>query len=274
MKKFLVSIFLTIMVIFPLELSAGSANVGANLWYAWFEPGFKNEFMGKNESTSYGNSFEMTEPAAIVYGGLFAVQFTDRISLGGVFSYGTGWECKADYIYNPSGTEVHIYKSTDKMERFEGDLTINYALNNIFKIFFGWKYFGERGEGEYYFFPTSNPAAIFRGDFEIDFNSTGPGVGLSSIFNLANNLYLITTVSGIYQKSQTKTKITGYTNREDKESNEYFGGNGLLNLAYVIPETNVTLSLGGRYQYLKNMDDDTRILFYGVVLSAIYAFNI
>jgi hypothetical protein len=273
MKKFVVLVFLT-MAVFPLELFAAGGNAGANLWYAWLEPGFKDQLMGKNESTSYNNNFEMTEPAAPVYGGLFSLQFTDRISLGGVFSYGTGWECKADYIYSPTGTPIHMYKSTNKMERYEADLTLNYALNNIFKIFFGWKYFGERGEGDWYYTLAAGGAVLARGEFDFTFNSTGPGLGLSSIFNLAENLYLITTISGIYQKSENVIKATNSSNPETEVSEKYLGGNGALNFAYVIPDTSVTLSLGGRYQYLKNMDKDSRILFYGVLFSAIYAFNI
>jgi len=275
MKNFVILVFL-MMIVFPFELSASGASVGANVWYAWTEPENKEEFMGKNESTGYNNNFDMTENAAIVYGGLFSVQFTDRISLGGVFSYGTGWKCKADYVYNPKGTEIHMFKDFNDIKRFEGDLTINYTLNEIFKIFLGWKYLASRGNGEYYYFPTSTPSAIFRGKFERQFDSTGPGVGFTTIFNIAENLYLITTLSAIYEKSKTATKITGITNLADNKesdySSNYFGGNGTINLAYVIPETRVTISSGGRYQHLKNLDSSGKIVFYGAVLSAIYAF--
>lgn len=274
-KNFMMmSIFFIMAVLFPFELFAAGVNVGANLWYAWTEPGFKEQMMGKNDIANRNNNFEMTTPAALVYGGLFSAQFTDRLSMGGVFSYGAGWEGKADYLYNPTGTELHMYKTLTKMERFEGDLTINYTLTNIFKLFLGWKFFGERGDGNYQFTLAGSSAVLGSGEFEFLHKSTGPGLGLTSIFHIADNLYLITTLSGIYQRSNTTIKSTGYSTKETDSSDSQLGGNGLLNLAYVLPDLNVTFSLGGRYQYLRSIDEGTGNKFYGVLLSAIYAFEI
>lgn len=272
MKKALVIVSLLIMSMLQLNLSAANMNVGANFWYAWYEPAFKDEFMGKNEIGSRNNSFEMNEPAAIVYAGLFSFQFSERWSLGGVFSYGKGWECKSDYIYNPSGIEIHMYKQMPEMERFEGDLTINYKLNNIFKIFFGWKSLYSRGSGTFYYTTTSNSVILGNGDFKIASSSNGPGAGVSSIFNLADNLYLITTLSAIYQKSEDSVKTS--TGTDTTTPGSFSGANGTMNLAYVIPDSGVTLSLGGRYQYLKNWEKERVTKFYGVMLSAIYGFSI
>ncbi len=47
-----------------------------------------------------------------------------------------------------------------------------------------------------------------------------------------------------------------------------------MNLAYVIPDTSITLSIGGRYQYLIKLEDNTKNQFYGVMVTTIYSFNI
>lgn len=280
MKKiFIMFLFLT-TVVTTSDLFAFSISTGANIWYAWYDPGFKNEIMGKNEITSTYNNFSSVKPASFVYAGMVSGQFTDRFAIGGVFSFGTGWKFKSDYIYNPSGTEIHMYKNVSNMDRYEGDLTFNYSINNIFRIFCGWKHLAEKGTGNYYFLPTGAIALpqsyldTLKGDFDIFFQSYGPGTGLTAKFNVFDNLYFIMTLSGIYQKSSTKIEVSGYSNRTDEYNEKYVGGNNLINFAYVLPETYVTLSIGGRYQYLKNMDNGGDIKFYGIMVSTIYTFNI
>lgn len=279
MKRFklnnslIISFMLTVMLS-PSAVFAVNMNAGANLWYAWLYPGFKEDFMGKNESTSYANRFSMYEPASLVYGCLLGAQLDKKLSLGCVLSYGTGWKCKTDYYYTSNSYEIHLYKDLDKIERLEGDLTLNYALNNIFKVFVGWKYLGEYGEGDYYYYWVYDVNTIYRGGLEVQFDATGPGAGVSAVVNVLKNTYLISTVSALGLASRTKTRVTGASSERDKETAEYLGGNGTATLAYVVPKSKVTVSLGGRYQYLRNIDDDTEVKFYGVLLTAIYSFNI
>jgi hypothetical protein len=259
-----------IIAIIPLKLNAASFSAGASAWYAWGEPSFKNEFMGKNDDTSSKNKYEAIDDAAMIYGALFALQITDDLALGAVFSYGTGWGCKADYMFY-SGTYLHMYRTMDKMQRYEGDLTFNYRLTDMFKLFFGWKYYGFRGDGDYEIY-FEGGSFIGSGTFNIEADSTGPGAGLTLKMNLVDNLYLISTLSGIYMKEKSVTDIKGYTNETNKEYYDSAGPNATINFTYVVPETTASLSLGGRYQYLVNLESHTKNQLYGLMLSAIYSF--
>ncbi len=280
MKKYLILLISTLVFLLMLEDTyAISIKAGANVWYAWYEPGFKTQLMGENESTTWDNNFEMIEPAEFVYGGLLALNLSERISIGGVFSYGAGWKCKSNYYNNPTGTEIHMFKSINKIERLETDISISYSLSSVFGVFFGWKYLDEHGEGTYYYFPLSMSSQILIGEFDINFYSTGPGVGLSATINIAKNLYLISSITGIYQVSRVTVDITGISriqeSKKEEQTDKYLGGSLSMNMAYVIPDTSVTLSLGGRYQRLNSLkEQNKRILFYGILISAIYSFNI
>ncbi len=279
MRRFLtIALLATTLYIGP-GAYATSFNVGANLWYAWFEPSFENEFNGKEELQNYDNHFKMTKPAVPVYGALFGIQFDNRFSLGTVFSYGTGYKCESDYkYYNPLAPSaakiVEMHREMTNSKRFESDITLNYALDNIFKIFIGWKYLGERGEGTWSGYDLVVTAWAPNGEFKASSDYTGPGVGGTSTIHLVDNFYLITTLSGIYLRSRTTSEVSGDADWKREKKENYYGGNAAMNLAYLIPDTGVTLSAGGRYQYLKEFNTPNTNKFYGVMISAIYGFNI
>lgn len=226
--------------------------------------------MGKNENANRGNNFKMIEDAAKVYGALFGLQLTDVLSLGAVFSYGTGWKCKSDYIFY-SGTVLHMYRTMDKTQRYEGDITCNYRLNNYFKIFFGWKYIGFRADGEYDIY-IEGGGPLGEGTFNIESDLSGPGLGLTLKLNLDDNLFFITTLSGIYMREKVETDINGYSNKTTDEDYNWAGPNATLNFTYAVPDTSASISLGGRYQYLIKLDEHSKNLLYGVMLTAIYSF--
>ena len=165
-----------ISLIIPINLYAVSISAGANVWYAWYEPSFKNEMIQKDDIWVTDRKFEMTENANFIYGVILGVQFTENISIGGVFSYGTGWKCKANYI--DSGA-IYFFRYLDKIERFEGDLTINYRFNDVFKLFFGWKYCAQKGDGGYYYYTSTSPDTVYSGSYSSKTDSNGPGAGFT-----------------------------------------------------------------------------------------------
>lgn len=273
MKKYLITMVLALAVLSPFSLYASTVNAGLSLWYAWLEPGFKNDFMGKNDNQNSNNNFDMTTPGAPIFGGLLSVQMTDELSLGAVVSYGKGWECEADYLYYNGSYQLHVNKTLEKLQRFESDLTMNYAINDMVKLFFGWKYFIQKGEGTYSYYVVLSPATTGGGEFENTYTQTGPGLGLTLTFNVADNIYVMGSVSGIYLINKTESERTGSSNLTTTENDKSFGPNCTLNLVYVIPDSDATISLGGRYQHLMKTDDvGTSNRFYGTMITAIYGF--
>lgn len=178
------------------------------------------------------------------YGPAIAVKFNNDFTLNSIFLYGT--------------YDVEIGSNTIDWHRYDSDTSLSYRLNNYLRLFGGIKYLG---------YKIDIPQATAY------FNAFGPAAGISAVFPLINNFFILGNISGMYlrgKKSQegeddTKHKVTGY--------------NTAASVAYYIAPASVTLSLGGRYQYFKmvNVDDSTDYIknkFYGLTAAATYSFRI
>lgn len=182
---------------------------------------------------------------AFLYGPVLSLTMSDDLSLSFVFLYG-------QFTMN-----IENDPPMD-LNRYDSDLTLNYRIRNNFKLFAGAKYMG------FTWGDNGKHAAL------------GPGAGISAVFPLGNNFFLLGYVSGMYLMGNED----GDKSREYNAEADEYGGNGSLSLAYYINGTSTTLSLGGRYQQLKidYTDDndgntpDSMSKFYGVTLTAVYTF--
>jgi len=197
-----------------------------------------------NRSGSNGNATEF-DPA-FLYGPMLSIKFNDDYNLTFVYLYG-----KFD-MNEPDGT-------TSEIARNDSDLALNYRLNNFFKIFAGAKYMS---------YSIKN---------DMDHIGIGPGAGISAVFPVGGDFFILGNISGLYLWGEEKYK--GSSTNSDAKYNEY-GSNASLSLAYYIVPASTTISLGGRYQIFKTMyessstNDDMQHKFYGVTLSANYSFSI
>ena len=108
---------------------------------------------------------------------------------------------------------------------------------------------------------------------EIDHTGFGPGGGLSGVFPLGNDFYILANISGMYLWG---TQEGGDTSSMDFKE---YGINTGASVAYFIQAASTTISLGGRYQaYTTEYDDSTspkdKNKFYGATLTATYSFSI
>jgi len=182
---------------------------------------------------------------AFLYGPVLSLAITPELSMSFVFLYGE-FTMKVE---NDPAMDLN---------RYDSDLTLNYRISNYFKLFAGAKYMGF----------TWDPGTH---------RAIGPGVGVSAVFPVGNDFFLLGYISGMYLKGNEDENERDYS----EKTNEY-GGNASLSLAYYIPDASTTISLGGRYQQLKidYIDPDTTNVsdsmsrFYGVTLTAVYTFNI
>ncbi len=183
---------------------------------------------------------EKIDPA-FLYGPALSVKFNNDYNLTFVYLYGKH-DCEG------SGFKF-------KMKRNDADLALNYRLNDYFKIFGGMKYVG-----------LSN--------LLMDWYGVGPGLGLSATVPLADSLFLLATASGFHLWTTEEGKDSGVKETEKSKS---YGFNSTLSLAYYISSASTTISLGGRYQYIKpNYPEEgsANASVYGVTLTATYSFSI
>ena len=197
-----------------------------------------------NDVTSEGDKSYDPDPI-FFYGPALAVKFNDDFNLTFVFLYGK-FNMKVD---DPAATPP---ESEVKMNRYDSDLALNYRLNDYFKIFAGVKYLGYRGSG-------------------MDRSGFGPGLGISYTYPITNDLFVLANLSGFHL----------WTDSNDEDENNKtcydYGINSNLSIAYYMADISTTISLGGRFQYVKqdyNTDQKITAKFYGVTLTATYTFSI
>ena len=270
MKKFYVFTVIVFCCVFTLSASdnAYSLDITAGLT-SWFARGEQ-----KSSGADY-NPDAKSDPA-FLYGPTISVKFAENWNLTFVYLYG-----KFDYEDKDSpGSPVPTnYKSKFKSKRSDADLAINYRLNDYFKIFGGIKFmsFGmvpleyDNAEKNALCTNTGNPTCF------------GLGSGLNATFPVAENLFLLATLSGFIGNADVEIKSDpkgGGNVMSNGEGFWFFAINSSLAIAYYIDSASTTISLGGRYQYFKikyNSDvlpvklDYTN---YGITLSATYSFSI
>ena len=245
MKKYLLLAFIAVCIgiIIPSKVQATDISIGATTWYAWWSGGTPED--GDADPT-------------FLYGPVMSVKFNDDFNLTFVYLHG-----KHD-IAGESEKNGIKYPFKVKFKRSDADLALNYRLNDIFKAFGGIKYI------------DSSITDMF------DWYGYGPGFGLSCTLPVAENIFLLATLSGFHLWGTDESN--NGKGGKDKSNNKSYGANTTLALAYYIAPASTTISLGGRYQYLKpnydeKKDDDgggksDAANFYGVTLTATYSFSL
>jgi hypothetical protein len=157
------------------------------------------------EMDSSGSDDSDIDPA-FLYGPAMSVKFADDFNLTFVFLYG-----KFDMTHEESIGDV-----TEEVKRLDSDLAINYRFGEYFKIFAGGKYMA------------------YETDTDFEHAGYGPGVGISAVFPLGNNFFILGNISGLYLWGEEKS-----SDDPAEKYNEY-GINSSLSLAYYIAPASVT----------------------------------
>ena len=251
----------------PHKIYGVDITVGATTWYAKSEQYYKQD-----KSAFFIRDTLVKSDPAFLYGPTLAVRFSNDFNLTFVFLYGSFETTKND----------GNVESKSKYKRIDSDLALNYRLGDYFKVFAGIKYLSY----------DITPAKTDMDTFEIKdidkHTSFGAGPGLSVTYPLTDNLFVLSTFSGLYLMGKDKVAIeelaggikTGNSRSVNPGYNEY-GMNSTLSLAYYIAPASTVISLGGRFQYLvadyKKNDiylDSIKFMIYGVTLTATYTFGI
>ena len=258
MKKFMrnrnffyISLLVLLLTIIPYKAHAIDISVGATTWYSWWD---------WNHMDSLA---DLKVDPTFLYGPALSVKFNDDFNLTFIYLYG---KFKVNVEGDDAGEDWKM-----SIKRRDSDLALNYRLNDYFKIFAGIKYM------TYLFsLPMSD------GNFTLEQNGIGPGLGLSAAYPMLENLFLIGNISCMYLWGDEKIVNK---KQESKSDIKQYGINSSLSIAYYIEPASTVISLGGRYQYYKtayyNIDkDDWELLnaykdkFYGITLTATYSFSI
>lgn len=181
-----------------------------------------------------------------LYGPVLAVKLSDEFSLTGLFLYGKFKE-----------------EGGDEIARFDSDFALNYNFHSYFKVYGGIKYMGYGDSIKDMGYNSDSGGHM----------SVGPAAGLGVTYPLYGNLYLLLNLSALYALG-THTDDGSVQQKRDLRE---WGINTNCSFAYYIPSWAATLTLGGRYQYVKTeytegSGEDHYFHFYGITASVIKTF--
>jgi hypothetical protein len=229
MKK---TIFIMIAVLAAVTVrtnaSAADIGVGAMGWYsAW-----KMKQSGNNSDIK----------PTVLYGPVMTIGFDKTWSLSGVFLYGS-FKMKNDGD-----------SSSQKIRRFDADITLNRIMTPNVKVFGGAKVmnysWSNNGSGHHF--------------------AAGPALGVGLSYPLSDSFFILYNASAMILRG---------THDEQNGSKWSFwapGYNTTLSGAYYFTSISTTLNAGLRLQYFKDICSDSENndshYFYGVFISAIYSF--
>ncbi|MBN1533859.1 MAG: hypothetical protein JXA20_14405 [Spirochaetes bacterium] len=286
-----------ILFILPAAREARGAglSVGANSFYAWWSPSFKDFFTNRTAIfhpaiRPYNVRFDL-HPSFLV-GPSLSLSLPAGFTLNAVFLW-SSWYHAESTITNGTytgGCFIDAYRLD--IQKWDLDVNLNYALTDYLKLFMGMKHQGYTFDYSGTQLSTSTITPYYG---KVYFRGVGPGLGISLNINLAGPLFLLTNLSTLYLYSADRMHFVATTHLQ--WAYHVVGFNGTVSLAWYIEPASLTVSLGFRYQYLCYYLWDSRtndwfytaavagpvrgnrsILtsddhFYGITLSAVYSFN-
>jgi hypothetical protein len=229
------SLFIAVTLASSKPAHAADVTVGVSSWYVWWK---------------MNPSAETTLKPGLLYGPALGFDFAEKWSISSVFITGELSESASGYSF--------YYR------RYDSDTVVSYKITRWLKLFAGFKYY------RYDFNDEGNSIHPF-GNADYHFYSRGPGAGVGLTLPLADSLFLLTNVSGLYCFAVSTGDNGSNYSRER-------GINTSISLAYHITPASTTLSGGFRYQYIANHDKTTdfvsKTYYYGVTFAALYHFSL
>ena len=266
-------IFLYIIIyagtIIPCTVYALDVSIGPTMWLTQMDQQYTKNL---DDDVYYSDTQKANLP---FIGPALAIKFNADFNLTFI------------YLYAESTVKEKVDTYPDlgyNFKRHDADLALNYKLNDYFKIFAGIKYINysiHRGRHTNY---------SYKEIIKRDHYGLGPGLGLSAVFPVVENFFLLANLSGfclLLNKESAEYLEIGHSPESipiKPKSNDY-GINAHLSLACYIVPASTTISFGGRFQYIRTVYTDrdpihgsyynhNTSMFYGVTLTTTYSFNI
>jgi hypothetical protein len=321
MKRVLPVIAVLFSLVLPCRLLASvDLSIGGTAGYIWWKPAWHDSKSYLRYATTgmataglfYLEDVSDFRTAGNVMGGpVLHLRFPGNWSISSVFiigrylfrengpSAGGGLAC-----INPPGICVpFINAMVNKYEReclkWDSDTTLGYSFNRYLKIFAGVKIQGYRYTQRLIYNPFNDINITVR-DLQDSVQNYGPGLGLGLTVPLVENLYLMSTLSGIVLWGFEQVKVNRSYNVFAGVVTPYFfyypdgrflsyGFNATLSFGYYIEKIRTMIAIGGRYQLLYNRQNTGGLFkpdvalniingqydnFFGITMSVTYTFKI
>lgn len=243
--------------------STSSFSIGMIVWYAWWDPFFKNDISTKF-SINYLHTARRTRPASsFLYGPTLSFTIKSRWSISALFVYGNSYRMKTSglgMVPDPVTPSINYAQASARIEKYDVDLTLAYSVHRYVRVFAGCKVQGYRHRETLTDLDLGTMTNHGRQKIGADAVNVGPGAGIQVTVPLVDSLFLTGGASGLYLRGSIAGRadhayVTQLVKIREKQQYNIAGFNSVLSLAYMIRAAGLTIAAGGRYQYLKYFAD-------------------
>lgn len=261
--------FIAFLLLLPISGGAVTLSVGAASFYSWWSPSFENDLRGKSafDRCLAKVASHFTVNPSFLVGPIASVTLPAGFSTSAAFFYGSWFKARStlDTIDNTGLYRLPLHLDVVKWDL---DVLVNYALNNYVKVFVGMRVQGYDYDVKSITYNLTNPTIADYVPYKVYQRGWGPGIGASLTLNLWGPIYLLSNASALYLS--TNHRLSGYAWTGWAAVYHTVGFNGATALSFYIKQASVTISLGGRYQYLHYLLDDRRTNDWFYSLYAMY----
>lgn len=276
---------LTVLLLLAGISNAHSLDVtlGVSSWYVWWSSSLEDKFRGEdnqitatvpNAGEAYNDSYE-SDPHLMV-GPVMSIKFSETWSLGIVLLISQQYDIQSSYDVNVPGSDTQRTTTDARFRRYDGDLTVNYRIGSGFGLFAGIKFLRWEGDISQDITSASNTYTAHV-ESSLTGMAAGPAVGFSCTRMLSDTLFFTISISGVvmmsdFEQENVISDTLSPTRKEiQKDDETYYACNSIAGVGWYIESLKSTLIIGGRFQYLDNVNDP-RDLFYGITATALYHF--
>jgi len=256
------------------KAEAVTIGVGLMNYYGWYNP-------------SYISSYEDQQiPPFLTSGPVMLFSFSERFSISAYVLLALA-DDKIEYNQSINGSNGYgVVRTRGRYDGGEMSLSFAYLLNHNLRIFLGLKAGGidfvmERSTVNSGSYVLSQKASTHERD--ISQGILGIGFGASTPISMTERMRLTPTLSLLCFTGETvidklKETTPGVIEFEEiRGETTYVGINAALEVSYYFESISTSISIGGRYQYMKiisngidiKLEDDYN---YGIIISAMYLF--
>ena len=273
--QILSALFLSALYV-PQAASAADFRAGIYSYMAWWKPSFRSIYNYK------------TDPIFMI-GPMLSLTAFDDFTFSGIGMTNFLWPTDKSYTYTGTGDSGEYTISTPEKGflRFDLDLSLSYTCTPWLKAFIGYKLSEFKEDHDDIDFKITSPYTTdFPTLLKNEAHSGGPGAGISLAWPVFNHFILNMSTSVVYLEgwfrmnslySSGTIVYKKFSTDESEKKYHCIGNSSNISLIYIIPAFSTAISLGGRFQVLKNFSEgDTPDLandyYYGLTLSVLYTF--
>lgn len=283
MKKFLICVFI---MLFSLPAFAMDVMLGAKTGYFIWRPFFKDVDVDFFKSIEKGDG--------VLYGPVISIipSADFSFSLAGLFgTQKSDWY--TDRKYNTENNSYVTGNYSMNVKRIDIDSALSYRLLSNLKCFAGYKFQSTESKLRYVEHKSADlndsDIHVFTEKTDVEVVQHGPALGLGYFQALGQKYFVSANLSFLYMFCKFTTSQTLHHYEGDGGDTLYYDGaidskakSTGLNFEPSIGATvdeNLILTLGGRFQWIRNKVDDSNFeeankplndYLYGIFVSALY----